>query len=211
MPHPPPLETCCKACWDTPCNACWDSAPPLETSCNVCWDTHTPLETCCKACWDTSCNICWDTPPCEQNDKQVQKYYLGHNFVAVGKNWMIERKRNQKLLSTSTIQLYSRSVETNAKFFVDLYRHILPPINEVWGKVMFLHLLSVHGEGVYDVTSCLSAWSHVLSWGSLSGPIFIGGWGSLSGGRGSFVRIDPPYGERAGGTHPTIMLSYCDD
>ena len=29
----PPLETCCKACWDTTCNACWDS---------------TPLETCCK-------------------------------------------------------------------------------------------------------------------------------------------------------------------
>ena len=25
-------------------------------------------------------------PPCEQNDKQVQKYYLGHNFVAAGKN-----------------------------------------------------------------------------------------------------------------------------
>ena len=24
------------------------------------------------------------TPPCEQNDKQVQKYYLGHNFVAAG-------------------------------------------------------------------------------------------------------------------------------
>ena len=24
-----PLETCCKACWDTTCNACWDS-------------THTP-------------------------------------------------------------------------------------------------------------------------------------------------------------------------
>ena len=23
-----------------------------------------------------------DTLPCEQNDKQVQKYYLGHNFVA---------------------------------------------------------------------------------------------------------------------------------
>ena len=23
--------------------------------------------------------------PCEQNDKQVQKYYLGHNFVAAGK------------------------------------------------------------------------------------------------------------------------------
>ena len=31
----------------------------------------------------------WDTitpPPREQNDKQVQKYYLGHNFVAAGKN-----------------------------------------------------------------------------------------------------------------------------
>ena len=27
-----------------------------------------------------------DTSPCEQNDKQVQKYYLGDNFVAAGKN-----------------------------------------------------------------------------------------------------------------------------
>ena len=27
------------------------------------------------------------TPPCEQNDKQVQKYYLGHNFVAAGNDW----------------------------------------------------------------------------------------------------------------------------
>ena len=34
---------------------------------------------CLSAFWDT-------TPPCEQNDKQVQKYYLGHNFVAAGKN-----------------------------------------------------------------------------------------------------------------------------
>ena len=25
------------------------------------------------------------TPPCEQNDKQAQKYYLGHNFVAAAK------------------------------------------------------------------------------------------------------------------------------
>ena len=25
-------------------------------------------------------------PPCEQIDKQVQKYYLGHNFVAAGKD-----------------------------------------------------------------------------------------------------------------------------
>ena len=28
-----------------------------------------------------------DTPPREQNDKQVQKYYLGHNFVAAGKKY----------------------------------------------------------------------------------------------------------------------------
>ena len=27
----PPLETCCKACWDTTCNACWDTTPPLLT------------------------------------------------------------------------------------------------------------------------------------------------------------------------------------
>ena len=32
---------------------------------------------CLSAFWDT-------TPPREQNDKQVQKYYLGHNFVAAG-------------------------------------------------------------------------------------------------------------------------------
>ena len=23
----PPLQTCCKACWDTTCNVCWDSTP----------------------------------------------------------------------------------------------------------------------------------------------------------------------------------------
>ena len=23
-----PLETCCKACWDSTCNACWDNTPP---------------------------------------------------------------------------------------------------------------------------------------------------------------------------------------
>ena len=30
------------------------------------------------------------TPPCEQNDKQVQKYYLGHNFVAAGNNCSVK-------------------------------------------------------------------------------------------------------------------------
>ena len=28
-----------------------------------------------------------DTPPCEQSDKQVQKYYLGHNYVAAGNKY----------------------------------------------------------------------------------------------------------------------------
>ena len=41
-----------------------------------------PLET-CKACWDTTCSVCWDTttPPREQNDRQLQKFYLAPNFV----------------------------------------------------------------------------------------------------------------------------------
>ena len=30
-----------------------------------------------------------DTPPCEQNDRQVQKYYLGHNFIAAGNKCQI--------------------------------------------------------------------------------------------------------------------------
>ena len=30
-------------------------------------------------------------PDCEQNDKQVQKYYLGHNFVAAGNNYILYR------------------------------------------------------------------------------------------------------------------------
>ena len=28
-------------------------------------------------------------PPCEQNDRQVQKYYRGHNFVATCKNTIV--------------------------------------------------------------------------------------------------------------------------
>ena len=48
----------------------------------------------------------------------------------------------------------------------------LPPANEVWGKVMFLLaclILFTGGGGcLYDVTTCLAAWSHVSLWGSLS-------------------------------------------
>ena len=47
---------------------------------------------------------------------------------------------------------------------------LLPPANEVWGKVIFSQACvshSVHeGEGsLYDVTFCLAAWSHVHSRG----------------------------------------------
>ena len=31
-------------------------------------------------------------PLCEQNDRQVQKYYLGHNFVAAGNKVMSVNK-----------------------------------------------------------------------------------------------------------------------
>ena len=31
-----PLETCCKACWDTTCNACWDTTPPMNRMTDRC-------------------------------------------------------------------------------------------------------------------------------------------------------------------------------
>ena len=125
----------------------------------------------------------------------------------------------------------------------------LPPAN-VWGKVIFAQACvchSVHwGGGLYDVTSCLAAWSHVPSRGSLclvpcsfygglypgglyyvtsclaawfhapsvgvsvSGPMFLLGK-SLSAGLypgGSLSGWTSPHPRRAGGMHPTGMLSY---
>ena len=38
-------------------------------------------------CVIPACTEADTSPPCEQNDKQVQKYYLGHNFVAAGNNY----------------------------------------------------------------------------------------------------------------------------
>ena len=54
---------------------------------------------CLSAFWDT-------TSPPEQNDKQVQKYYLGHNFIAAGNNLI--------LINVSNIGRNIRSV-TSAK------------------------------------------------------------------------------------------------
>ena len=94
---------------------------------------------------------------------------------------------------------------------------------------MFLHvsvILSTEGS-LHDVISCLAAWSHVPSRGfSVPGPmvllgvsvlgvlvqrsLFQGGLcpGSLS--RGVFVQggsLRPSRIRKAGGTHPTGMLS----
>ena len=61
------------------------------------------------------------------------------------------------------------------------------------------------GGSLYDDTSCLAAWSRVPSAGvSVSGPMFLLGvsvkWGLYQG-------DPPPIWWRAGGTHPTGMLS----
>ena len=50
---------------------------------------------------------------------------------------------------------------------------LLAPANKVWGKVMFLHVYTClsflfRGGSLYDVTSCMAAWSHVPSRRSLS-------------------------------------------
>ena len=83
---------------------------------------------------------------------------------------------------------------------------LLPPVNEVWGKVMFLHMSVILSTGgsLHDVPSCLAAWSHVTSWGSLSlvpcsfqgvsvpDPMFVPDGVSVKGGvyvkRGSLSR-----------------------
>ena len=92
--------------------------------------------------------------------------------------------------------------------------YFIPPANEVWGKVMFLHLSvshSVQGGSLYDVTSCLAAWSHVPSGGGLclwshvpsrrglcpGGSLCLGVFSvqrSLSG-REFLSGRPPPYGE----------------
>ena len=74
----------------------------------------------------------------------------------------------------------------------------LPPAKEVWGKVMFLHVSVNHSErgerSLYDVTSCLVAWSHV--------PV-RGGLPTAGGG----LRTIPTRTRKVGGAHPTGILS----
>ena len=72
-------------------------------------------------------------------------------------------------------ELVKADLITRVKGCISLY---LQPANEAWGKVIFSQV-SVYPpeEGfLYDVTSCLGAWSYVLSWGaSFPGPLFLPG------------------------------------
>ena len=69
---------CYKACWDTTCNACRNTTP----SCKACWDTTTPAARHAGIPPAMHAGIpSPHPPPCEQNDRQVQKYYLAPNFV----------------------------------------------------------------------------------------------------------------------------------
>ena len=45
---PPPLETWCKACWDTTCNACWDTTtpPPVNRITDACENITLPQLRC---------------------------------------------------------------------------------------------------------------------------------------------------------------------
>ena len=67
---------------------------------------------------------------------------------------------------------------------------LLPPSNDVLGKVMFLLLSvshSVHGGSLCDVISCLPSWSQFLLMVSVSGSIFLPG--GLCPGGGLFQRF----------------------
>ena len=68
--------------------------------------------------------------------------------------------------------------------FLNLLKNVF---NQVWSKVMFSEafVCAQGGRGtLYDVTTCLAAWSHVPSGGSLSLHAHSGGsvQGSVSGG-----------------------------
>ena len=61
---------------------------------------------------------------------------------------------------------------------------LLLPTNQVWGKVIFSQACashSVHRGSLYDVTSCLAAWFHVPSGGSLF-LVPYSYWGLCQGG-----------------------------
>ena len=88
--------------------------------------------------------------PCEQNDKQVQKYYLGHNFVAAGKK--IEMRKCQLLLTVSPVCMTFQELSSHAlKEYFFLRWHLFQEFH-TYNDRTFSYLISVScslGVGSY--------------------------------------------------------------
>ena len=107
---------------------------------------------------------------------------------------------------------YCSETETKANFYSIQYT-CLPPANEVWGKVMFLHLcviLFTGGRGVCPTPSgCRpprvgqTPWMQTSRVGQTPPP----GCRHPGLGRPPWMQT-PPYSQQAGGTHPTGMHTY---
>ena len=70
-----------------------------------------------------------------------------------------------------TSQMVGRIMISVSKFLLFSTKHFMPMIKacKIWGRVLFLYVfVCSQGMSLYDVTSCLVAWSHIPSKGSLS-------------------------------------------
>ena len=90
---------------------------------------------------------------------------------------LIQYHCNVSPLGWETKNIFSLSVAVAATSRTVDFLCLLPPANEVWGKVMFSQACvshSVRGGSLYDVTSCLAAWCHApFARVSVSGPMFF--------------------------------------
>ena len=91
-----------------------------------------------------------------------------------------------------------------------LHFKFLPPTNEVWGKVLFLHMSVIlfTGGGGVGFPACIT--DHMTRGSTFGGRVCIKGGGvSLQGGLPTGRGLGrPPTGNgKMGGTHPTGMLS----
>ena len=81
-------------------------------------------------------------PPCEQNDKQVQKYYLGHNFVAAGNNalsfflflFQVTSRRMRQFNKADHAREESRNYQKTAQ---TLTLFIIAHIGQWWAWITF--------------------------------------------------------------------------
>ena len=113
-----------------------------------------------------------------------------------------EEARGQRLSTRRVVpEVHDRSIWCLWKHYFSIF--------EVWGKVIFSEVCVSHslhrgGRSLYEVTSCLTARSHVPSRGSLSSGFSVHGGLCLC----LCPRRHPPVAIRnAGGTHPTGKLS----